>query len=325
MSGYELSRKWFAFVYETKGVRPVHTALYFWIIERANASGWKSIIDIQTEKSMECLGVSDWRTYRNALQFLTDNGFVKWIEKSKNQYTCNRISLVGNMVIDGEAMRNAYANNAEPDAEAIAEAIAEAYAKPYVKAIAEALQSYINPKTTKPLNKETSKPSSLHQSAIAAFHENYLQRFDIKYVFSGAKDGAAVKSLLEKIKKKIGEAGREATDEATLAGFRYFLGSVTDKWVLDNFSPALLNSKFNELFKSAKNGKENTGPGKATAGANGIDLGLIARMGRGHSENPDRYAAPDGRGQNGAGQKADVPHHGPGHWGYADEHIKAAG
>src|SRR5690606_36062767 len=96
MNSYNLSRQWFSFAYENSKVKPVYTALYFWIIERANSSGWKKLIDIQTEKSMECLGITDWRTYKNALQFLSENGFILWVEKSKNQFTCNRISLVEN-------------------------------------------------------------------------------------------------------------------------------------------------------------------------------------------------------------------------------------
>jgi len=157
MNGYDLSRQWFSFAYENTEAKPIHTALYFWIVERANASGWKKAIDVQTEKSMECLGVTDWRTYKNALQFLADHNFIAWLEKSKNQYTCNRVAIVLKEGETCDSYRNAYANNAEPHAEAIAEAIAEAYAEPYVKAIAEALQSYINLKTNKPIKPKNKK------------------------------------------------------------------------------------------------------------------------------------------------------------------------
>lgn len=158
MNSYLLSRIWFAFAYDNPKVKPVHTALYFWIVERANASGWKKLIDIQTEKSMECLGVTDWRTYKNAIQFLVDSGFIIWVEKSRNQYTCNRISLVENAFELSEAVKNGNAQNVKAlaqNAEAIAEAIAEAYAEADVEAIAEALQSYINLKTNKPINLKT--------------------------------------------------------------------------------------------------------------------------------------------------------------------------
>lgn len=157
MNTFNLSRLWFSFAFDNPEVKPVHTALYFWILERGNTSGWKRIIDIQTEKSMDCLGITDWRTYKNALQFLVDNKFILWIEKSKNQYTCNRVSIAS---LDGEiseSYKNASANYAEADAEAIVEALAEAYAEADVEAIAEALQSYINLKTNKPINPKTKK------------------------------------------------------------------------------------------------------------------------------------------------------------------------
>ncbi|MHC2993820.1 hypothetical protein OB13_20380, partial [Pontibacter sp. HJ8] len=143
MNTFILSRKWFSFAYEHVEAKPVHTSLYFWIIERGNACGWKKIIDIQTEKSMECLGVTDWRTYKNALQFLHDSGFIIWVEKSKNQYTCNRITIVEQEEEVAESYATASAKNAGADAEAVAEAIVEAYAEADVEAIAEALQSYI--------------------------------------------------------------------------------------------------------------------------------------------------------------------------------------
>lgn len=273
MNSFNLSRLWFAFAYDNSAVKPVHTALYFWITERANASGWKKIVDIQTEKSMECLGITDWRTYKNALQFLADNGFIIWFEKSKNQYTCNRISIIENACEMGASYKNSNAQNAEANAEAIAEAIVEAYAEADVEAIAEALQSYINLKTNKPLNKKTLKPSSfdapaskpekipklktLHASAIENFCAIYLEKFHTKYIFSGAKDGTAIKQLLEKIKSKTIEANMESSDENILTGLDIFLKSITDKWVLDNFNPAVINLKFNDLFKNAKNGHSN--------------------------------------------------------------------
>jgi hypothetical protein len=167
MSGYDLSRLWFSFAFENPDVKPVHTALFFWIVERANASGWKKVIDIQTEKSMESLGITDWRTYKNGLQFLHDNNIIAWLEKSKNQYTCNKVSLLIGEADIGESYKNAYTFFAEPNAEAIAEALVEAYDEAYVEAIAEALQSYINLKTLKPKNPKTEKPT-----------DNWLESFE---------------------------------------------------------------------------------------------------------------------------------------------------
>ncbi|WP_162055049.1 hypothetical protein [Pontibacter pamirensis] len=182
MNTFLLSRKWFSFAYENPQAKPIHTSLYFWIIERANACGWKKIVDIQTEKSMECLGVTDWRTYKNGLQFLADNSFIEWVEKSKNQYTCNRISLVEQEEEIAESYSNAYAKNAKADAEAVAEAIVEAYAEADVKAIAEALQSYINNKTIKHKNNKTNRsPVGSVQSTPLTKAQLHAQEVQLQY------------------------------------------------------------------------------------------------------------------------------------------------
>lgn len=101
------------------------------------------------------------------------------------------------------------------------------------------------------------KLKTLHASAIENFCAIYLEKFHTKYIFSGAKDGTAIKQLLEKIKSKTIEANMESSDENILTGLDIFLKSITDKWVLDNFNPAVINLKFNDLFKNAKNGHSN--------------------------------------------------------------------
>ncbi|CAM4170537.1 hypothetical protein [Gillisia hiemivivida] len=97
MTGYEFSRTWFDFSFaNTHKIKPNHTAIYFFAIERCNRLGWKEEFGFPTDLAMEALGIKNYKTYICALQDLADWGFIKWIQKSKNQYTANIIALVKN-------------------------------------------------------------------------------------------------------------------------------------------------------------------------------------------------------------------------------------
>ncbi|MBI6117889.1 hypothetical protein [Salegentibacter maritimus] len=97
MNGYEFSRAWFDFSFNHPNkVKPVHTAIYFFAIERCNRLGWKETFGFPTDLAMEALGIKNYKTYIRALEDLVDWEFIKWVQKSKNQYTSNIIALVKN-------------------------------------------------------------------------------------------------------------------------------------------------------------------------------------------------------------------------------------
>ncbi len=105
MNGYEFSRAWFEFSFNhPTRTKPVHTAIYFFAIERCNRLGWKEAFGFPTDLVMETLGIRNYKTYINALQELVDWGFIKWIQKSKNQYTANVIALVKNTTAPPKAL-----------------------------------------------------------------------------------------------------------------------------------------------------------------------------------------------------------------------------
>jgi hypothetical protein len=179
MDGYSLTKKFFAYAYEDHKIKPPHVAVYYWVMHRANESGWKKVIDIQTEKSMDVLGITDWRTYKNALQYLHDCGLIVWVEKSKNQYTCNRISLTDKSLAETDAYKLTAFLASAKDVEAIVEAIVKAQPEASVKAIAEALQLYINNKTDKP---KTDKPQGddLPDDGFDEWWNKYGKKIDVK-------------------------------------------------------------------------------------------------------------------------------------------------
>src|SRR5680860_1836650 len=95
MSGYKFTRAWFDFCFDNpEKIKPVHHAIYHFALERCNRLGWKKKFGFPTDFAMETLGIKNYRTYSKALNDLVSFGFIKMIEKSKNQHTCNVICLL---------------------------------------------------------------------------------------------------------------------------------------------------------------------------------------------------------------------------------------
>ena len=94
MNSYDLSRKWFDWTFENpERINTNHTALYFFIIEHCNRVGWKEKFGLPTTMAKEAIGIRSYNTYINTLNDLVQFGFVKLIEKSKNQYSSNIVAL----------------------------------------------------------------------------------------------------------------------------------------------------------------------------------------------------------------------------------------
>jgi hypothetical protein len=93
LTGYELSRAWFNFSFEDAQTKPVHTALFMWVIELNNRLGWKSEFGLPTYSTMEGLGITNRKTYLDALQFLEDSKFITIVLKAKNQHQSTVIKI----------------------------------------------------------------------------------------------------------------------------------------------------------------------------------------------------------------------------------------
>ncbi|MDT0641241.1 hypothetical protein RM553_00220 [Zunongwangia sp. F363] len=121
MNSYEFSRLWFDYSFLHPGqVKPVHSAIYFFAIERCNRLGWKAEFGFPTDLAMEALGIKNYRTYIRALQDLVDWGFIRWIQKSSNQYTANVIALVKNTEAPAKALDNALSLHSTKQVQSIA-------------------------------------------------------------------------------------------------------------------------------------------------------------------------------------------------------------
>lgn len=108
MNSYELSRDWFDWCFANPELsNPNHHAIYFFSIEHCNRLGWKDKFGFPSQMVMEAVGIKNWRTYSKTLNDLVEWGFIKMIEKSKNQYSANVIAIVKNTKAQSKALDKA--------------------------------------------------------------------------------------------------------------------------------------------------------------------------------------------------------------------------
>lgn len=108
MEWYKLSRQWFDWCFENPDkIKPVHTAMYFFIIEHCNRLWWKEKFWLPMEMTKDAIGISNYRTYSNTLNDLIEWWFIKEIQKSKNQYSSTIIAIVENTIAHTKALDKA--------------------------------------------------------------------------------------------------------------------------------------------------------------------------------------------------------------------------
>lgn len=104
-NGYVLTSKWFNFAAEnSEKVECKHTATYLYIVEQFNKRNWVEVIGLPTDFTMTVLNIGSYKTYKKVIEDLIEFGFIKMVEKAKNQSTSNKIALVKNTKADTKAI-----------------------------------------------------------------------------------------------------------------------------------------------------------------------------------------------------------------------------
>lgn len=99
MSGYELSRQWFDFLFENPDLTNVsQTALYMWLIELNNRKGFSEKFVFNSDEACSYTGIKDRKTVWSALNKLSEYGFVTIVKKATNQNQVTTISIINNKV-----------------------------------------------------------------------------------------------------------------------------------------------------------------------------------------------------------------------------------
>lgn len=162
LNGYTLSRHWFDFCFENpEKIKPIHSAIFCFAIEHNNRLGWREKFGFPSQMVMDALGIKNWKTYSNALNNIVEFGFIIMIEKSRNQYSANIISL-----------KVAYVKNTK----ALSKAMTKHSTKHYPKHVRGTVS------IDKPINQLTIKPENQNSSLqIIKDDTVFWEQFQMKY------------------------------------------------------------------------------------------------------------------------------------------------
>lgn len=75
-------------------VNSTSTAIYFYILSVANELHWKESFGLSATQIMNGINIATYKTYKKHFDDLVDNGLIKVIQPSINQYKSNVIALV---------------------------------------------------------------------------------------------------------------------------------------------------------------------------------------------------------------------------------------
>jgi uncharacterized phage protein (TIGR02220 family) len=113
LNSYELSRNFINFAFDNpEKISPNHYAIYFFAIEHCNRLGWKTKFGFPTMMACDAVGIKKPQTFIKYFNDLEEWGFIKVVERSKNQYSANIISLISATPKKGEAMDKAMVKHA---------------------------------------------------------------------------------------------------------------------------------------------------------------------------------------------------------------------
>lgn len=108
-------------------------------------------------------------------------------------------------------------------------------------------------KSTTTITKETKAQKSQKTSAtsyvreLRAVFDEYYRWLTKSEFYWDAKHMSHLKKISGQLTAGMREKGIEITGDGVAASFRALLSSIQDKWILDNLSPAVISSKFNEI------------------------------------------------------------------------------
>ena len=144
----------------------------------------------------------------------------------------------------------------------------------------------------KPSKKKSVNP--LITKGREIFEKRYSDLFDGGVYYWQAKDAAAMDSLTKKIIHARKQKGMSIEEEDVLKGLSAFLNSITDPWLLKNFSVTSISGKYNEIVAQARAAVANqnsNGVNQSNKEARAADAAsIIARLAaqEGSDDNPIR-------------------------------------
>lgn len=269
------------------------TRLYFYLLKTANRLGWVDSWTRSDAKVSSDVGVSvnSMKTARNRL---VQAGLIEFKsggngQRDKTRYIVRCQNLIPklqpkhepNLISNREPKPQPYINKTKIKTKNInipptpPKGVDKAKEKELLekeealRVLEEELkkrEAELGAQSDNPPSKPKKRPNPLNSEARKLFEERYQALFSSNYYWS-AKDAGNMSSLLKKLKFQREKKNLPIDDQGVLNALKYLLDSITDGWILENFSVTNINSKFNEIVSQIMARKQEHGNTKHTDGA----------------------------------------------------------
>ena len=95
------NRNWYIFARNFKRfaqnnlelIKPIHYALYFWIVEMNNELRWPDDVMLHPKETMSGIGIKDREKYYKTLNDLNTFGLINIVQRATSRYNPNKVSL----------------------------------------------------------------------------------------------------------------------------------------------------------------------------------------------------------------------------------------
>ena len=269
------------------------TRLYFYLLKTANRLGWVDSWTRSDAKVSSDVGVSvnSMKTARNRL---VQAGLIEFKsggngQRDKTRYIVRCQNLIPklqpkhepNLIPNREPKPQPYINKTKIKTKNInipptpPKGVDKAKEKELLekeealRVLEEELkkrEAELGAQSDNPPSKPKKRPNPLNSEARKLFEDRYQGLFSSNYYWS-AKDAGNMSSLLKKLKFQREKKNLPIDDQGVLNALKYLLDSITDGWILENFSVTNINSKFNEIVSQIMARKQEHGNTKHTDGA----------------------------------------------------------
>ena len=105
-------------------------------------------------------------------------------------------------------------------------------------------------------HEDKNESKGINSKARFLFEDYFRATFSNEYYWT-PKDAGAMSQLLKKINFSREQKRMSTDDDSMIKALKAFLESIKDTWILEHFSVAIINSKYNEIVASAKDLKSN--------------------------------------------------------------------
>ena len=269
------------------------TRLYFYLLKIANRLGWEDNWTRSDTKVSSDVGVSV-KVFKSARNRLVQAGLIEFKsggngQRDKTRYIVRCQNLIPklqpkhepNLIPNHEPKPQPYINKTKIKTKNInipptpPKGVDKAKEKELLekeealRVLEEELkkrEAELGAQSDNPPSKPKKRPNPLNSEARKLFEERYQVLFSSSYYWS-AKDAGNMSSLLKKLKFQREKKNLPIDDQGVLNALKYLLDSITDGWILENFSVTNINSKFNEIVSQIMAKKQEHGNTKHTDGA----------------------------------------------------------